>query len=91
MVGGGTQGTPWPDLDGGGYPIPGVGGTPTLGWGVPQPGLDSGGGYLGYPLTHQTEQHSEHLLRGGRYASCVHAGGLSCSSFYFSSKPFLYY
>ena len=25
-----------------------------------------------------TEQHSEHLLRGGWCASCVHAGGLSC-------------
>ena len=32
------------------------------------------------PLPHQeTDQQSEHLLRGGRYASCVHAGGLSCS------------
>ena len=30
---------------------------------------------MGYP---QTDQHSEHLLHGGRYASCVHAGGLSC-------------
>ena len=26
----------------------------------------------------KTEQHSEHLLHGGRYASCFHAGGLSC-------------
>ena len=25
-----------------------------------------------------TEQHGVYLLRGGRYASCVHAGGLSC-------------
>ena len=32
---------------------------------------------MGYPP--QTDQHSEHLLRGGRYASCVHAGGLACS------------
>ena len=24
------------------------------------------------------EQHREYLLHGGRYASCVHAGGLSC-------------
>ena len=39
----------------------------------PHPGLD------GYPLPCQkTEQHSKHLLRSGRYASCVHAGGLSC-------------
>ena len=26
----------------------------------------------------ETEQHSEYLLHGGQYASCVHAGGLSC-------------
>ena len=31
------------------------------------------------PLPNQeTDQQSEHLLRGGRCASCVHAGGLSC-------------
>ena len=35
--------------------------------GVPWPG---GGTHLG--------QHREYLLHGGRYASCVHAGGLSC-------------
>ena len=29
-----------------------------------------------------TEQHSEHLLRGGQCACCVHTGGLSCSFFY---------
>ena len=33
---------------------------------------------LGSPPPPQTDQHSELLLRGGRYASCVHAGGLSC-------------
>ena len=27
----------------------------------------------------ETEQHSEYLLQGRRYASCVHAGGLSCN------------
>ena len=27
----------------------------------------------------KTGQHREYLLHGGRYASCVHAGGLSCS------------
>ena len=26
---------------------------------------------------HQLEQHGVYLLRGGRYASCVHAGGLT--------------
>ena len=44
---------------------------PTLGWGTPLPDL-------GWGTPPWTEQHSEHLLRGGRYASCVHAGGLSC-------------
>ena len=47
------------------------------GWGTPHPPptppwLD------GVPSPHQ---HSEHLLRGGRNASCVHAGGLSCYYF----------
>ena len=36
----------------------------------PQPGQDGGGTQLG--------QHREYFLHGGRYASCVHAGGLSC-------------
>ena len=30
----------------------------------------------------ETELQREHLLRGGRYSSCVHAGGLSCLSFF---------
>ena len=33
-------------------------------------------------LPQETEQHSEYLLRGGQYASCVHAGGLSCLKVY---------
>ena len=60
------------------------------------PTLNGRGTYLGqgvltldkgrYPLSkvgtlpRETEQQSEYLLRGGRYASCVHAGGLSCLS-----------
>ena len=60
-----------------GYPIPGLGrrGVPHLRswWGGTPSQVWPGG----YPL--QTDQHSEHLLRGGQYASCVHAGGLSCS------------
>ena len=36
----------------------------------------------GYP---QPEQHSVYLLRGGRCASCVYSGGLSCFTVY-SSK-----
>ena len=33
---------------------------------------------LGHPPPPKTEQQSEYLLRGGQYASCGHAGGLSC-------------
>ena len=43
--------------------------------------------WMGYPrpCPPPSEQHSEHLLRGGRYAFCVHAGRLSCfSSFWYS-------
>ena len=68
-------------MKGGGYPILLVGrGTPIpdLGWGVPPIQVRSqvrtgGGGW--HP---QLEQHSMYLLHGGRYASCIHAGGLSC-------------
>ena len=45
------------------------GGTPP----IQVPGQDGGGG--GVP---ELEQYSGYFLRGGRYASCVHAGGLSC-------------
>ena len=51
-------------------PITGWGTPPSSLDGVPQPSMD------GVPPP--PPQHSEHLLRGGRYASCVHAGGLSC-------------
>ena len=59
----------------GGYPgrggtLAGVGGT--LAGGVPwQGGTLPGGGT-------QVGQQKEYSLHGGRYASCVHAGGLSC-------------
>ena len=61
-----------------------TGGTPILpDWGVPH--LANGSipppsRLEGVPpLLHQkTEQQSEHLLRGGRYASCLHPRGLSC-------------
>ena len=82
---------PWPGLDDGGYPgypprlemgypprpgmgypllRPGMGYPPHLEWGTPPD--------MGQGTPPQTGQHSEHLLRGGRYASCVNAGGLSC-------------
>ena len=72
-------GVPHP-ADGGRYPLP------RSRWGVPHP---ANGGYppsrgsprQGYPPP--PEQHRVYLLRGGRYASCVHAGGLSCKTFEF--------
>ena len=48
----------------------GQGGTPHSGMGYPP--ARSGWG------TPRIGQQKEYLLRGGRYASCVHAGGLSC-------------
>ena len=54
----------------GGYPGRGV---PWQGYPgqVPPNRVRMGGGT-------QLGQHREYLLHGGRYASCVHAGGLSC-------------
>ena len=66
-------GTPLPLLGQDGVPPrPGMGYPPDLGQGTPQT-WDRVPPDLG---------HSEHLLRGGRYASCVHAEGLSCSRLY---------
>ena len=63
--------TPPPDL---GWGTPTIktwlGYPPTLGWGTPPPQT-----WDGVPPSH-----SEHLLRGGWYASCVHAGGISYCS-----------
>ena len=84
----GLGGVPHPMSGVGGYPISGPGGTPSpeedpmSGRGYPMSGRGypmSGGGYpISRPSPHCTEQHSEHLLRGGRCASCVHVGGISC-------------
>ena len=71
----GGGGVPW-------WGVPCQGGTLVPWWGVPwwgipiqgtptRPGQDVGGGT-------QLGQHREYLLHGGRYASSVHAGGLSC-------------
>ena len=87
---------PWPGLDG----VPpwtwdGVPPQPDLGWGTPpwtwdrvppRPGM-------GYPPRPETGYppdlgHSEHLLRDGRYASCVHAGGLSSSVWIFLKNSY---
>ena len=69
----------------GGTPFPGPGGypLPRSRWGVgyPLPSSRQGGypTWEGVPPAGGTpHQHSVYLLRGGRCASCVHAGGLSC-------------
>ena len=59
---------PPPSRPGRGYPHP------DLGWGTPPIQVRSKD--RGYPLP---DQHSVYLLRSGRYASSVYAGGLSSS------------
>ena len=54
-----------------------VGGSPFKGWGYYLPRGDTPFPGRGDSLP---EQHSVDLLPGGQYASCVHAGGLSCLS-----------
>ena len=54
------------------YPPGGVPGSGTPP-GVPRSGYPPRGGYLT-----RVGQQKEYSLHGGRYASCVHAGGLSC-------------
>ena len=51
------------------------------GWGYPPSQSRYPSGQGGYPLPPETEQHSEYLPRGRWYASCGHAGGLSCFSY----------
>ena len=76
-----------PNWDWMGYPPPqseldGV--SPQLGLdGVSPPPRRTGWGTFPPP---ETEQQSKYLLRSGWYASCVHAGRLSC--FYFSLPSF---
>ena len=66
----------------GGVPCQGVGypqqGKPPWQGTPPMPGQDGGGTQLG--------QQKEYSLHGRQYASCVHAGGLSCSACYHRTK-----
>ena len=77
----GGGGDPARSSRGGGVPGRGGGGVPcgggTMAGGYP--GWRGGGGYPARGGGTQLGQHREYLLHGGRYASCVHAGGLSCS------------
>ena len=67
-------------------PPGGLPGTPRGGtW----PGTPRGGGVPGPPRGGtQLGQHREYLLHRARYASCVHAGGLSC---FFCDPPKFYF
>ena len=60
------------------------GGTPSQFWGGP-PSQVRG---RGVPQVVPPPQNSKHLLRlcSGRYASCVHAGGLSCVFYVFTTR-----
>ena len=76
---------PRPGLTGGWIPHPGLtGGTPARsdlgGYPSPQQGYPPSRGTpgSGTPPPPGAGQHMEYLISGGRYASCVHAGGLSC-------------
>ena len=79
-------GTPWEEGTPLGYP-------PRRGY-PPQGTIQQTGTQVRYPTPGRghlprstpTEQHSEYLLRGGRYASCVHAGGLSCFPYLLSQR-----
>ena len=64
---------------GGGYPV--QGGTLPEGGYPGRGGTLLGGTFPGGTLPGGTQlgQHREYLLHGRRYASCVHAGGLSCA------------
>ena len=76
------RGVPWPGPDGG---VPWQGTPPARSrWGVPWQGTPP---QQGTPPPRSwwrgtlVGQQKEYLLHGGRYASCIHAGGLSCLIF----------
>ena len=86
----------------GAYPLPRSRWGAGVGWGTPFPGPMGGAGAVGgrvppIQVRSQDEvgggtpyRHSVYLLRGGRYASCIHAGELYCSNNFFRqiSKKF---
>ena len=78
-----------PHLGGGGYPsqvqmgVPRV--PPRHGWGTPLARSVWGG--IGVPPPPRLGQQKEYSVRGGRYASCVHAG-LSCFDMFRQSDAY---
>ena len=81
------RGVPQPGQDGG-YHSQGWGTPPIQGWGIPPVqrwGTSSSRDGVPPPIPHpemgtpsSVGQQVEYLIRGGRYASCIHAGGHSC-------------
>ena len=77
-----TGGTIWPGLgytnvqDRTGVPHSGTGIPPGWDWDIPPP-------------PRKKKQQSEHLLCGGRYASCGYAGWLSCCCDSFTSRALI--
>ena len=81
-------GVPWPGSDGrypsqvqmGGIPARSKWVNPGQGWGTPHPevGYPPGQGWVPPTRDGISPPPQEYLIRDGWYASCVHAGGLSC-------------
>ena len=71
----------------GGRPPAGRGVPPARGRGTPTLGIPPIGPGRGVP---HFWKHMEYLIRRGRYASCVRAGGLSCYAFCFWKKTIVW-
>ena len=84
--GGGGVRSSWPggwvrSSQGGSGPAGGVRSSPG---GQVQPGGGGSGPARGGGGSAKIAQHRKYLLHGGRYASCVHAGGLSCCGYLYN-------
>ena len=79
-----SLGAPPPSKAGWGYPPSRDGVPPCQEMGIPPP---PSGPAIGYPPP--LGQQKEYLICRGRYASCLHAGGLSCFEFKVNYKSYL--